>query len=389
VSQTLVQMLSQTTESDVVQVARWSNMPGGEVQLDEISKSDSATLLDVVYRSLCVPGGCILLVISAVCSRGCVTVQRELSKEGTSSLILAPTNICAMELVSLLLCGRATSNILAYDSITQVKQPAWSTQLGVGLLSTHESDGQPLADDLKSPQTPVWLLHGGDHFTVLFVTDRVSNLNQGFSDQIFYHWNGLKPGGPRMAKLSISCESARNVAPSVMKSTYHKPKVGEVEDVVQAHPDDRKQSTDWTTWRFEVVLGMPEEGAASDAVNVDDDETEKNRNATLFDLNLFPPSATDKWRCRACYATRFKTMCFGLNDPSSEVDVTCEHCGKSRREVGHSIWLTYDELPSAWKRVVEKRHGPRIVELLRTKWSGAAVRLALSQEGPTEELPTI
>lgn len=163
VSQTLVAMLSQAATSDCLHIARWVDAPGGAIAIDQVPRSDQSTLSDLVYRHIYeVAGGCILLVVSAVCTRGCSKVRSELSREGTSSLVLPPTYICAMELVSLLLSGRATSNILAYDSITQVKQPAWSSALGVGLLSTHESDGQPLADDLKTPQTPVWVLHGGN-----------------------------------------------------------------------------------------------------------------------------------------------------------------------------------------------------------------------------------
>jgi hypothetical protein len=140
-------------------------------------------------------------------------------------------------------------------------------------------------------------------------------------------------------------------------------------------------------------------------------------NKTRFDNSSFPvsegcglgstptTSTSTSWRCRSCYATRYKTFCFGLNEAtttpttmvatsnsaSSEQEssgsssssssssstqdnhnndesATCVHCGKSRTEAGWSIWLPYDQLPNGWKRTAEKRHGPKIVSLLRTKW---------------------
>ena len=48
------------------------------------------------------------------------------------------------------------------------------------------------------------------------------------------------------------------------------------------------------------------------------------------------------WRCASCYATRFKTMCFGQNDADA---TNCQHCGLVKSEAGWSLWMHYDDLP--------------------------------------------
>ena len=92
--------------------------------------------------------------------------------------------------------------------------------------------GQPLADGLKNPSTPVYLLHGGDHFTTLFRVNPAAGedgaaaaatatagegaaaAGEGEGEGeggdpppvTWYHYNGLPPGGPRMATLEITAK---------------------------------------------------------------------------------------------------------------------------------------------------------------------------------------
>ena len=135
-----------------------------------------------------------------------------------------------------------------------------------------------------------------------------------------------------------------------------------------------------------------------------------------FDHRDFPPSAEGEggpWRCRACYAGRFKTMCFGMNESSSarrrstadaeprspgsasdakavatEMGGTayCVHCGKSMDEAGWSIWLPFERLPRGFQGAVTTRYGPRLLALVRTKWPRAALThtdTALSGDFPS------
>jgi hypothetical protein len=123
-----------------------------------------------------------------------------------------------------------------------------------------------------------------------------------------------------------------------------------------------------------------------------------------FDHRDFPPSAEGEggpWRCRACYAGRFKTMCFGMNEsssarrrstadaeprsPGSASDAAkavatemagtayCVHCGKSMDEAGWSIWLPYEQLPAGPQATVTRRYGPKILATIQTKWPHATL----------------
>ena len=63
-------------------------------------------------------------------------------------------------------------------------------------------------------------------------------------------------------------------------------------------------------------------------------------------------------------------MCFGMNEPGA---AKCEHphCDYGAlEECGWSIELPYDELPPGHQEAMLRRHGPKILPLLRTKWPG-------------------
>jgi len=265
-------------DAAVVRLCQWADAPGGAVAIDELPCADGrealeAGLLRCLPGTLLCPGAAALLVYSAVLTRGAATV-REDAKWGASrgSLVVGPMHTCSMELVSLLCGGRADPDVLAYDPATQRRRSAWVRakapveaagpapawllphgSLGVGLLSQSEREAQqPVADDLKSPAFPVWLLHGGDHFTTLFSAD--PPLGDSLGDTPRYplvegsvvgaatawHWNGLPPAGPRMALLSLAppakdgkdgkpaALAAAKPAPETIRTTYKKPKEGEV-----------------------------------------------------------------------------------------------------------------------------------------------------------------
>ena len=112
-------------------------------------------------------GGCCLLIYACVLTRGVEAVRADVALDnGMAPLIIGPNALCGTELVNLMLCGVARGNVSAYDANGQGKV-SWRSAGCVGLLSREELEmGTPLADELKSPTLPVWVLHGGDHFTV-------------------------------------------------------------------------------------------------------------------------------------------------------------------------------------------------------------------------------
>jgi hypothetical protein len=63
-------------------------------------------------------------------------------------------------------------------------------------------------------------------------------------------------------------------------------------------------------------------------------------------------------------------MCFGQNGAD---DVVCSNCAKPPAEAGFSLWLTFDQLPPDWQAKMTRRHSPKIVALLQTRWPGCKV----------------
>lgn len=119
------------------------------------------------------------------------------------------------------------------------------------------------------------------------------------------------------------------------------------------------------------------------------------------------------WRCRRCYATRFKTFCFGINlptatssavnrasvingeggvsagadatAPSSGAAVECVHCGILRFVGGWSVWMPYSSLPPSWQAAVASRYGPPVVSLLRSKWPNCEVAIGTGGHGKEDK----
>lgn len=61
----------------------------------------------------------------------------------------------------------------------------------------------------------------------------------------------------------------------------------------------------------------------------------------------------------------------GSRDSSEEemmLSQLCVHCSKPRREVGWTLWMSYAELPAGWQAAADAQFGPKIVNVLQTKW---------------------
>jgi hypothetical protein len=342
------------------------------------------------------PGGAILLVYAALLTRGEAAVRRDMSAETgviEGPLIVGPNSTCSMELTSLLLCGVAKPNVFAYHSATRALQdwphtaPGEDGGLGVGMISHTEIQAkQPLADGLKSPRYPVWVLHSGDHFTVLFRAEPVTGAaaagaaaaaasadggdgsgGGGFESPLsaatsapvqLFHYNGLPPAGPRMSPLLLEApRGAAKRAPKAIVDSFVKPVVGEVDDVRFTHaytqpPNEiirpiltRRSLVVYPLRSIaqQVVMAHPDDKAARpkewstwrfEVVLAVDDPTVTGADPppdapppVTFDHNDWAPPAGAPWRCRHCYANRFQTMCFGQNDtttPSSSGDGTTD-----------------------------------------------------------------
>merc|ERR1711865_191654 len=316
------------------------------------------------------PGGCVLLMYSLVLTRTPDQVKKDLASEMESGpLVLAPTFVCSMGLMGLLLKGEARGTISAYAAIGGAPID-WPSALGVGMLSFSEVDsGQPVCNTLKSPSSAVWVMHGGDHFTVLFSTQDVT----AEAPLELWHYNGLPPAGPRMCKVSFESKGVAGAArEGPREDTFLAPVPGQVEGVVQCNSEDKKQRPgQWTTWSYEVVLAVEDPDFSLYGQSAR--ERTADEQPQLFELG--EPPADGAWRCASCYRGRFKTMCFGQNEPGSQV---CEYCDKTKVDAGWSMWLTFEQLPPGRKAAVTAQHAPKVYTLLSTKWPGCASSLTFA-----------
>ena len=78
---------------------------------------------------------------------------------------------------------------------------------------------------------------------------------------MLHHWNGLPPHGPRMATVTITAAAgvAEEVEEGEREDSFKPPVPGEIENIVQAVEADKKDRPDmFETWRYEVVLAVPD-----------------------------------------------------------------------------------------------------------------------------------
>jgi len=317
-------------------------------------------------KSLVAPGGILLLLLSCIFTRGSSMIKQDIIKGGGEPpLIVGHNNLCSSELVMLFLCGKARGSIAPYG-IDGVKSTLFIPS-GIGLLSLTEYEtGIPVHDSLKFPCLPVWVIHGGDHFTVLYK-----------QENLYVHYNGLPPGGPRFVKMSLGNEKDADRAPDVPPQSFVKPAPGEIDDIVQANPQDKEsRPRELEAWRYEVVLAV-----ATTTVSA---STEPKHPPRIYAQGQF--DETREWRCASCYRSRFKTMCFGQNPAGSAF---CQHCFKPAQETGWTLWIPFSELPTKWQFQMNIRHASKIVSLLRTRWPRATPRLEYSSRLEEQGFPSI
>lgn len=339
-------------------------------------------------------GGAVLLVFSAVLTRTAAKVIADMTSSGAEPvLVVGMFHTCTSGLMNLLLIGWAEDNMSAYKH--DGKKNDWGVESRIGLISGMESELRILINDaLKFPTRPIYITHGRDHFTLVFQPD-TSEPAERFT---LVHWNGLPPGGPRFSRLRIEAPhgSVRRAAPTAEEGIgiEYKPTINSVDSVVQAHPTDKSERPKaWKTWRYEVALVI------DDPTNVSPELPADHARPVTFELPQDIQAAAIRrpngpnndegaqvtWRCRACYETRFKTMCFGMNEAPLHTPVDqwiCRHCDKTRAEVGWTLWLTYDELPGGWQGHADKEFGPKITQLLRSKWIGCQVEFEDEENPP-------
>lgn len=280
------------------------------------------------------------IVMSAARAKGPRTILEETRNES-----LAGDLFCGTNLIDLLLTGRALGNFLE----GQTKREAGDV---VGFLSfdTH----QIVCRELRTPLRPVWILHGGDHFTVFWLGQR----------DVWYHWNGLEPHR-KLSRLKLTHEDGRLLdwreEEKEQQTTYQAPRVGHLESIVQS-----TKEKNWRERRYELSLRTEGESPDEDSL----------------DMGPAPPTDESGWRCLRCYHSRYETGRFGLNEAKKE---NCQHCGTHISEAGWTIWRNYCDLPHKTQRRIDRDYAPPILATLRTRWRNVQVSVYVA--GEEEPIP--
>lgn len=316
------------------------------------------------------PGGVLDLLHSVVLTRGEELIKKEVREFGGELPLVAEQHgawLCTTELMGLLMRGAACANVGAF--LANGSRNSFWDGMPFGLLSKDEQQsGIPVAEGLKTPSSPVWIIHGGDHFTVAW-SKQAPAATRGARFTLF-HWNGLPPGGPRLAELSIvAVKGALTGGPE--KPKFYKPEPGEVEEFIQADPEDKKDLPDkFRQWRFEVVLAR------------DDPDVQGEPRPPHFPaqpkFNQEDPryQRPGPWRCRLCYARRYQTCDFALVEGSADY---CPKCKKPRKECGWSLWVPFADLPASMQQKIRLQFSKKLESILWTKWPDATVE---SSHGP-------
>eukprot|EP00933_Yihiella_yeosuensis_P036931 TRINITY_DN30782_c0_g1_i2.p1 TRINITY_DN30782_c0_g1~~TRINITY_DN30782_c0_g1_i2.p1 ORF type:complete len:556 (-),score=132.77 TRINITY_DN30782_c0_g1_i2:31-1524(-) len=352
---------------------------GPDAELEEVEIADASAVAAEVSARISDfqgPGGIIDLVYSAVFTRGFKLVNKDAVSEG-GELPLVPRAfncwLCSMELMSLLMRGHANGNVGAFTAAAE-RNTAWEGQTPIGILSRKEKEtGIPMADALKSPSVPVWILHGGDHFTVAW-SQCAPSTDVGAKFKLHF-WNGLPPGGPRLAEMDVTATCGTSAAVTKEVPKFYKPEPGEIDEVVQADPQDKQDHPgQYRKWRYEVMLAWDRPDLQGEPRPADVAPEPK------FEQEDPRYQRSGPWRCRLCYDRRFTTMDFSLV-PDDSPDF-CAKCNKSRKECGWSLWVPFDDLPPKRQATVMDQHAKKIEPIFWTKWPAAVILDASGQSLP-------
>jgi hypothetical protein len=105
--------------------------------------------------------GVVLLLFSLVLSRGTERVRKDIRADSSISSLVGGDGCCEQALVNLILAGKASN---------RVDGDAWPDHLcPVGFLTCEVE--HTLAGCFMSPVYPVWVCHGGGHYSVLYSKD--------------------------------------------------------------------------------------------------------------------------------------------------------------------------------------------------------------------------
>ena len=214
------------------------------------SKEQLEALVRHVLNIFRQPGGVILLMYSLALTRGLQRVWEEagnttklapsmLDGEADAGVIRDHHTLVVMEVGGWPFCEQSLVNLCLTGQAYENVDP--KIKCDIGFLTYTEnlrpedasgpwSDPTVVGSNFKTPTTPIWVLHGGNHYTVLMARSRgllklpeptkAKKEDQAESKRIrghrrvpsggvegefvLEHYNGLPSAGPRLTKLFMS-----------------------------------------------------------------------------------------------------------------------------------------------------------------------------------------
>lgn len=232
----------------------------------------------------------------------------------------------------------------------------------IGFLTTEA----PVGPHLQNPQFPIWVVHGGSHYTVLFCADpnfthtedeRMLALDKTPSPVEFFHFNGLPPGGPRMARMTCSWDPP--IDHSMLSGDLEVPdKPLDVDRIIT------RRQTDDGDWEYEVVAIAT---APHAELLLPSAPRSSHPTADMYEADIYSaPRASPSWRCLSC-TTSPEQVWSAVNPAASSI---CKECNRPLSETGRCLWLRYPRLPFGKQRQVDRDYAPAILQVIQTKYAG-------------------
>lgn len=225
----------------------------------------------------------------------------------------------------------------------------------------------PVGPHLQNPGLPIWIVHGGAHYTTLFCMDgafsrtedeRMIAIDRTPNPVNFWHFNGLPPGGPRMSTFVCTWDPPIHHDAMFESAGGESEKPLDVERLIA-----RRQAIDGV-WEYEVVAE-----ATVPVPTLLDPATPRSTHlsADFYEADIYTPPRNDaNWRCLACTTAPMQVWS-AINPATSP---TCKECNRPLTEVGRCLWLRYARLPFGKQRQVDRDYAPAILQVIQTKYAG-------------------
>lgn len=127
--------------------------------------------------------GLVQFVVSVLVTKGVETIKSEMDQLALESggQLIGAHDYCTQEIVNLLLCGRARSNVFDGDQVLEgasasdpdaIVLRGISSQSEIGFLSLFEAyQNLVVGSHLKQPRVNIWVVCSESHYSVLFAAE--------------------------------------------------------------------------------------------------------------------------------------------------------------------------------------------------------------------------